>query len=50
MVERRDGRAVSRNYLNSQQINDIFDELLTLSASNITKKVTDSEVLILKLW
>ena len=46
MVERRDGRVVSRNYLNSQQIDSVFNELLAVSVSNVLKKVTDSEVLI----
>ena len=39
MVERRDGRDISRDYLSETEIGKIFEELMVISGINVDKKV-----------
>ena len=39
MVERRDGRDISRDYLSETEIGEIFEELMFVSGLNVDKKV-----------
>ena len=49
MVERRDGRDISRDYLNETEIGEIFEELMVVSGLNVEKQVLSDCIIAIDL-